>query len=94
MATDVHIGSAGRRFPKEFNYLWVLFVSKRRIEWEEDRQIGAVPAAMWTLYQSIVAKRELRQKAKRSIYQSLCIPTHTYGNKLWVVSEIMATWLK
>lgn len=73
---------------EEFKYLWVLFVSKGRIEWEEDRHIRAVPAGMWTLYQSIVAKRELRQKAKRSIYQSLYIPTHTYGNKLWVVTEI------
>lgn len=41
---------------KEFQYLRVLFTSEGKIEREIDRQIEAV---MWTLYQTMVVKKEL-----------------------------------
>ena len=57
------------------------------MEREIDRQIGAASAEMWTLKWSIMVKRELSQKAKLSIYRSIYVPTLTYGQELWVVTE-------
>ncbi|KAK0137879.1 hypothetical protein N1851_025925 [Merluccius polli] len=42
---------------------------------------------MWVLYRTIVVKRELNQKAKLSIYQSIYVPTLPYGHELWVVTK-------
>ena len=72
---------------EEFKYLVVLFTSEGRMEREIDRWIGAVAAVMWSLYCSVVVKRELSQKAKLSIYQSVYVPTLTYGHELWVMTE-------
>ena len=41
---------------------------------------------MQTLHRPVVVKKELSQKAKLSIYQSIYVPTLTYGHKLWVVT--------
>ena len=54
---------------EEFKYLGV--TSEGRKECEIDRQIGAAAAVMRSLYWSVVVKRELTQKAKLSIYQSI-----------------------
>uniref|UniRef100_A0A8C6PHS8 Reverse transcriptase domain-containing protein n=1 Tax=Nothobranchius furzeri TaxID=105023 RepID=A0A8C6PHS8_NOTFU len=71
----------------EFKYLWVLFTSEGKLEREIDRRIGAASAVMQVLYRSAVMKRELSQKAKLSIYQSVYVPTLTYCHELWVVTE-------
>ncbi|KAK3518264.1 hypothetical protein QTP70_035195 [Hemibagrus guttatus] len=39
------------------------------------------------MYWSVVVKKELRWKAKLSIYQSIYIPTLTYGHELWVMTQ-------
>ncbi|KAK3565967.1 hypothetical protein QTP86_023363 [Hemibagrus guttatus] len=54
---------------------------------EIDRWIGAVAAVMRSMYRSVVVKKELSRKAKLSIYQSLYVPTLTYGHELWVMTE-------
>ncbi|KAK3556663.1 hypothetical protein QTP70_011925 [Hemibagrus guttatus] len=54
---------------------------------EVDRRIGAAAAVMRSMYQSVVVKKELSQKAKLSIYQSIYVPTLTYGHELWVMTE-------
>ncbi|XP_070404401.1 uncharacterized protein [Nothobranchius furzeri] len=72
---------------EEFKFLGVLFTSEENLEREIDRWIGAASAVMRALYQSVMVKRELSQKAKHSIYRSIYIPTLTYGHELWVVTE-------
>ncbi len=57
------------------------------MEREIDRRIGAVAAVMRSLYRSVVVKKELSRKAKLSIYQSIYVPTLTYGHELWVMTE-------
>ncbi|KAK3568618.1 hypothetical protein QTP86_010635 [Hemibagrus guttatus] len=52
-----------------------------------DRRIGAAAAVMRSMYQSVVVKKELSQKAKLSIYQSIYVPTLTYGHELWVMTK-------
>ena len=42
---------------------------------------------MWSLYQSVIVKRELSRKAKFLIYWSIYVPTLTYGHELWVMTE-------
>lgn len=41
---------------------------------------GALSAVMKVLLSSVVVKRDLRQKAKVSVYRSVCIPTLSYGH--------------
>uniref|UniRef100_A0A8C6MBU3 Reverse transcriptase domain-containing protein n=1 Tax=Nothobranchius furzeri TaxID=105023 RepID=A0A8C6MBU3_NOTFU len=72
---------------EEFKYLGVLFTSEGKLEREIDRWISAASTAMQAFYRSVVVKRELSQKAKLSIYQSIYISTLTYGHELWVVTE-------
>ncbi|KAK3567165.1 hypothetical protein QTP86_011304 [Hemibagrus guttatus] len=64
-----------------------LFMSEGRMDREIDRRIGAAAAVMWSMYRSVVVKKELSPKAKLSIYQSLYVPTLTYGHELWVMTE-------
>ncbi len=42
---------------------------------------------MRSMYQSVVMKKELSCKAKLWIYQSIYVPTLTYGHELWVMTE-------
>ncbi|KAK3530440.1 hypothetical protein QTP86_024352 [Hemibagrus guttatus] len=72
---------------EEFKYLGVLFMSEGRMDREIDRRISAVAAVMRSMYRSVVVKKELSRKAKLSIYQSIYIPTLTYGHELWVMTE-------
>ncbi|KAK3546829.1 hypothetical protein QTP86_003072 [Hemibagrus guttatus] len=61
----------------ECKYLGVLFTSEGRMDCEIDRRIGAAAAVMRSMYRSVVVKKELSQKAKLSIYQSIYVPTLT-----------------
>ncbi|KAK3516631.1 hypothetical protein QTP70_022033 [Hemibagrus guttatus] len=70
-----------------FKYLGVLFTSEGRMDREIDRRIGAAAAVMRSMYRSVVVKKELSRKAKLSIYQSIYVPTLTYGHELWVMTE-------
>ncbi|KAK3568142.1 hypothetical protein QTP86_031382, partial [Hemibagrus guttatus] len=72
---------------EEFKYLGVLFTSEGRMDREIDRRIGAAAALMCSMYWSVVVKKELSQKAKLLIYQSIYVPTLTYGYELWVMTE-------
>ncbi|KAK3508365.1 hypothetical protein QTP70_022939 [Hemibagrus guttatus] len=72
---------------EEFKYLGVLFTSEGRMDREIDRWIGAAAAVMQSMYRSVVVKKELSRKAKLSIYQSIYVPTLTYGHELWVMIE-------
>ncbi|KAK3514353.1 hypothetical protein QTP70_015882 [Hemibagrus guttatus] len=72
---------------EEFKYLGILFTSEGRMDREIDRRIGAAAAVMRSMYRSVVVKKELSWKAKLSIYQSIYVPTLTYGHELWVMTE-------
>ena len=65
---------------EEFKYLGVLFTGEGSMEHEIDRQIAAAAAVTQLLYRSVMVKRELSQKAKLSIYRSICVPTLIYGH--------------
>ena len=47
----------------------------------------AASAVMRNLCWSVMVKRKLSRKAKFSIYNSIFVPTLTYGHELWVVKE-------
>lgn len=68
---------------REFKYLGVLF-SGGKMEWEIDRQIGAM-----SLHQTAVVERGVSLKAKLSIYLSVYVPTLTCGPELWVANITM-----
>ncbi|KAK3509855.1 hypothetical protein QTP70_015865, partial [Hemibagrus guttatus] len=79
---------------EEFKYLRVLFTSEGRMDREIDRRIGAAAAVMRSMYRSVVVKKELSWKAKLSIYQSIYVPTLTYGHELWVMTERIRSWIQ
>lgn len=87
VACPLRIGDEVLPQVEEFKYVGVLFTSEGRKEREIDRRIGAASAVMRALHRSVVVKRELSRKAKLSIYQSIFVPTLTYGHELWVVTE-------
>ncbi|KAK3557275.1 hypothetical protein QTP70_026276 [Hemibagrus guttatus] len=72
---------------EEFKYLGVLFMIEGRMDLEIDRRIAAAAAVMRSMYRSVVVKKELSRKAKLSIYQSIYVPTLTYGHELWVMTK-------
>ncbi|KAK3556627.1 hypothetical protein QTP70_010822 [Hemibagrus guttatus] len=87
VACTLQVG--GKLLPQveKFKYLGVLFTSEGRMDREIDRRIGAAAAVMRSMYRSVVVKKELSRKAKLSIYQSIYVPTLTYGHELWVMTE-------
>ncbi|KAK3533231.1 hypothetical protein QTP70_013673 [Hemibagrus guttatus] len=87
VACTLQVGGEVLLQVEEFKYLGVLFTSDGRMDREIDRRIGAAAAVMQSMYRSVVVKKELSQKVKLSIYQSIYVPTLTYGHELWVMTE-------
>ncbi len=79
---------------REFKYLGVLFMSDRKQEREMDRRLSAASEVMQALRWTVVVKKELSQKAKLSIYQSIYVPTLAYGHELWVVIKRMRSQIQ
>ncbi|KAK3553016.1 hypothetical protein QTP86_031158, partial [Hemibagrus guttatus] len=79
---------------EEFKYLGVLFTSEGRMDRDIDRRVDAAAAVMRSMYRSVVVKKELSWKAKLSNYQSIYVPTLTYGHELWVMTERVRSWIQ
>ncbi|KAF7649232.1 hypothetical protein LDENG_00144820 [Lucifuga dentata] len=50
------------------------------MERQIDRRIGAASEVLRTLHRTVMVKRELSQKARLTIYQSLYVPILSYGS--------------
>ncbi|KAK3555124.1 hypothetical protein QTP86_010013 [Hemibagrus guttatus] len=87
VACTLQVGGEFLPQVEEFKYLGVLFMSEGRMDLEIDRRIGESAAVMRSMYRSVVVKKELSRKATLSIYQSIYVPTLTYGHELWVMIE-------
>ncbi|KAK3549306.1 hypothetical protein QTP70_034533, partial [Hemibagrus guttatus] len=87
VACTLQVGGEVLPQVEEFKYLGVLFTSEGRMDHEIDRRISAAAAVMRSMYRSVVVKKELSRKAKLLIYQSIYVPTLTYGHELWVMTE-------
>ncbi len=83
LACPLQVGGELLPQVEEFKYLGVLFTSEGRMEREIDRRL----TVMWSMYRSVVVKKELSCKAELSIYRSIYVPTLTYGHELWVMTE-------
>ncbi|KAF7644066.1 hypothetical protein LDENG_00228770, partial [Lucifuga dentata] len=69
-------------------------MSEGRMGREIDRRIGAASEVLQMLHRTIVVKRELSQKARLSIYQSIYVLILTYGYELWVVTKRTRSWIQ
>ncbi|KAK3514114.1 hypothetical protein QTP70_005118 [Hemibagrus guttatus] len=87
VACTLQVGGEFLHQVEEFKYLGVLFMSEGRMDCEIDRWIGAAAAVLPAMCWSVVVKKELSRKAKLLIYQSIYVPTLTYGHELWVMHE-------
>ncbi|KAK3565347.1 hypothetical protein QTP86_007134 [Hemibagrus guttatus] len=94
VACTLQVGGEVLPQVEEFKYLGVLFTSDGRMESEIDRRTSAAAAVMRSMYRSVVVKEELSRKAKLSIYQSIYVPTLTYGHELCVMTERVRSWIQ
>ncbi|KAK3556664.1 hypothetical protein QTP70_011924 [Hemibagrus guttatus] len=101
VACTLQVGGEVLPEVEEFKYLGVLFTSEGGMDHEIDIRISGAAAVMRSRYRSVVVKKELSQKAKLSIYQSIYVSTLTCGHELWVMTErrrnrhervTLATW--
>ena len=72
---------------EKFKYLGVTFSSDGRQDSELDIRIGKASAVMRQLNRSVIMKRELCTAAKLSVFNSVYVPTLTYGHECWVMTE-------
>ena len=79
---------------KEFKYLGALFTSEGMTEREIDWRVGAAGLVSHAFHCTVVTKRELSRKAKLLIYQSIFVPTLTYGHERWVMTKRMRSWVQ
>lgn len=79
--------------PKVEEYLGVLLTNGEKIEWEIDRQIGAVSAVKWLMYRSVMVKREL-SKGQALHNQWIYVPTFNYGHELSAVTVIIIPYTR
>lgn len=57
-----------------------------------DQWIGASASVMWALLQSVMVKKQLRQKAKLLIYSSVFVPVLSCGREVCITTK--RTWCK
>ncbi|KAK3546165.1 hypothetical protein QTP70_025142 [Hemibagrus guttatus] len=77
--------AAGMRVSTSKSEAMVLDRKKVACTLQTDRCSGSSNA----MYRAVVVKKELSWKVKLSIYQSIYVPTLTYGHELWVMTERM-----
>ena len=83
----LRVGNESLPQVKEFKYLSFLFMSEGMMGREIDRRVGAAGAVLHALHRPVVKNRALSRKAKLLIYQSVFVPTLTYGHERWVMTE-------
>ncbi len=83
----LRVGNESLPQVKEFRYLRILFTSEGTMDRETSRRIWTAGAVLRSRYHTIVMKRELSQEAKLLIYRSVFVPSLTYGNEGWVLTE-------
>ena len=71
---------------EKFKYLGVSLTSDGRQNSEMDNRIGKANAVMRQLHRSVVLRRELRTRAKLSIFRSVYVRILTYGHDCWIMN--------
>ena len=75
-------------------FVGVVFTSDGRQDNELDTRMDKDSAVMQALHYSIVIKRELLNKAKRSIFKIIFVPILIYGHECWVMTERVRSQVK
>ena len=66
---------------ERFKYLEVEFSNDARQDCEIDRRIGSASAILRSLYQSVVAKKEISRRTKMVIFNAVYRPALIYGHE-------------
>ena len=83
----LHVSGVPLKQVEKFKYLGVLFTSDGRSNAELSCRIGQAGAILKQLGRSVIRKAELGVKAKLSVFNSVFVPTLTYGHEIWVMTE-------
>ena len=90
----MQVGGVPLKQVEKFKYLEVLFTSDGRQKKELDVRSSKASAVMQALHHSVVLKRELRRKAKLSVFKSIFVSILTNGHEFWVMTERMRTQMR
>ena len=74
---------------KAVEFVGVAITSDGRLDDELDFRVDKDSAVMQALHYSVVIKRELLNKAKRSIFKIVFVPILIYDLESWVMTERM-----
>lgn len=83
----LHVSGVPLKQVEKFKYLGVLFTSDGKSNAELSCRIGQAGSILRELGQSVIRKAELSVQAKLSVFNSVYVPTLTYGHEIWVVTE-------
>ena len=67
---------------EKFKYLGVWFSSDEQYGKEIGGRISRASAVLRELWRTVVAKSEISEEAKLSVFKSVYLPTLTYGHEL------------
>ena len=91
----LQIGGVPLQQSEKYKYLDVSFTSDGRQNSELDIRIEKASAVMRQLHRSVLLKRQLCTKAKRSIFRSIYVPILTYGHECSIINEkVRSTTIK
>lgn len=82
----LHVSGVRLKQVEKFKYIGVYFTSDGRSNDKLSCRIGKVESILKQLG-SVIRKAELSIKAKVAVFNSVFVPTLTYGHKIWVITE-------
>ena len=72
---------------EEYKYLGTVFERSGKINQEINYRIGQARKIYYQLNQSLIRKKEVSQKAKQQIFNTVYKPTLLYGSESWAVNS-------
>ena len=83
----LHVSGVPLKQVEKFKYLGVFFTSDGRSNTELSCRIGQAGSILKQLGRSVIRKTELGVKTKLAVFNSVFVPTLTYGHEIWVMTE-------
>ena len=86
---DLDISWEGKQVEQvtEYTYLGVKICNNGKIEQEINNRISKANNIYYQLNNTILGKKEINTKTKLQVYNSIYVPTLTYGSESWIINK-------
>ena len=86
---DLDISWEGKQVEQvtEYTYLGVKICNNGKIEQEINNRIAKANNIYYQLNNTILGKKEINTKTKLQVYNSIYVPTLTYGSESWIINK-------